>query len=160
MDTLTSPEPEYLPVRTEPTAAAVAMPTPVPALPLGPLCSACQAPAVVHWQRRPTDDEMDELLLAEHERREDVRLHADRQLPPPVFPPMPTAAETTRVVHACGVHAITIEAAALIHASACTAPNEADLPSCDCTPEPWPAAPAVEEEQIWELPGHWVTGGQ
>jgi hypothetical protein len=36
-------------------------------------------------------------------------------------------------------HAIGMDAAALIHAKTCTAPNPATLPGCDCTPEPAPA---------------------
>ncbi|MFI5880806.1 hypothetical protein [Streptomyces sp. NPDC051554] len=158
MDPLTSPEPEYLPIRTE-TATASTGPLALPGLPAGPVCAECMGPAVVHWQRRPTCDELDDILRTEGNRRVQALKLADVQKPAPTFPPLPTAADTTRIVHACATHAITIEAAALIHASFCTAPNEADLPGCDCTPEPWPAAP-VEEEQVWALPDHWVSGGQ
>ncbi|WP_019059950.1 hypothetical protein [Streptomyces prunicolor] len=162
MDPLTPPEPAHFPVPAENALAPVAAttaPMPVPGIPAGRGCSACGAPAKVHWQRRPTCDELDEILRAETNRRVQALKLADVQKPAPVFPPLPNAVDTTRIVHACGAHAISLEAAALIHASCCTAPNEADLPGCDCTPEPRPVAPA-EEEQGWELPAHWVTGGQ
>ncbi|MFE2486053.1 hypothetical protein ACFXGR_22685 [Streptomyces mirabilis] len=132
-------------------------PTPVEPRPTGPLCTACGEPALVHWLRRLTDDELDEHIRIEQERREQALLLADPQLPPPVFPPLPTGEDFTRTVYSCGPHAISMDAAALVHASTCTAPNEADLPGCDCTPEPAPAAPV--EEAAAPLPDHWVTGG-
>lgn len=126
--------------------------------PSGPTCVACSEPAIVHWLRRLTDDELDEVLHVEADRRSEVLRLADPQLPAPVFPPLPTGADFTRTVYACGPHAITMDAAALIHASSCTAPNDADLPGCDCTPEAVPDAP-TEEEPAQALPDHWVTGG-
>ncbi|MFI8535342.1 hypothetical protein ACIGMX_34495 [Streptomyces aquilus] len=112
------------------------------------------------WQRRPTDDELAEIVAAETARREQAVLEADPQLSPPVFGPLPTAADTTRIVLACAAHAITLDGASRVHASSCTAPNDADLPGCDCTPEPLPE-PEPEVEQIEEsrLPAHWVNGG-
>jgi hypothetical protein len=112
----------------------------------------------VNWLRRPTDDELAEVVKAEQDRRDQIRLLADPQLPEPEFGPLPTADGMTRAVYACGPHAIAMDAAALIHASSCTAPNEADLPGCDCTPEPPPVAP-TEETPGPVLPDHWVTGG-
>jgi hypothetical protein len=133
-------------------------PAPVEPLPTGPTCAACPEPAIVHWLRRPTDDELAEVVQAERDRREQALLLADPQLPAPAFGPLPSAEGMTRAVYACGPHAITMDAAALVHASSCTAPNDADLPGCDCTPEPPPDAPP-EEEPVQALPDHWVTGG-
>lgn len=124
----------------------------------GPACTACGEPAIVHWLRRLTDDELDEVRRVESDRRAEVLRLADPQLPAPVFPPLPTGADFTRAVYSCGPHAITMDAAALVHASSCTAPNETDLPGCDCTPEPAPEAP-VEAAPAAPLPDHWVTGG-
>lgn len=143
----------------------VVSPAPVPdtpATPSGPTCAACDSEAVVHWRRRPTDDELAELVAAEQSRREEMLLLADHQLPAPQFGPLPTADGTTRTVYACGRHAITLEAAALIHQSGCTAPNDADLPGCDCTPEALPTAPlaaSAEDEAPSRLPAHWLPGG-
>lgn len=123
----------------------------------GPACVACGETAIVHWLRRLTDDELAEHIRIEQERREQALLLADPQLPAPVFPPLPTGEGFTRTVYSCGPHAITMDAAALVHASSCTAPNEADLPGCDCTPEPPPEAPI--EPAAAPLPDHWVTGG-
>lgn len=130
----------------------------VPPMPSGPFCATCPEPAVVNWQRRPTDDELAEVIAVEQSRREQQILLADPQLPAPEFGPLPTADGMTRTVYACGPHAITMDAAALIHASTCTAPNEDHLPGCDCTPEPHPADPP-EEAPASTLPDHWVTDG-
>lgn len=120
----------------------------------GPSCGACGSPALVHWRRRLTDAEFAHHLHAEKGRREEVLLLADPQLPTPVLPPLPTADDMTRTVYACGPHAIHMDAAALIHQATCTAPNEAHLPDCDCTPE---AQPRDAEEAPVELPAHWQT---
>jgi hypothetical protein len=130
-------------------------------MPSGPVCAACGNEAVVHWRRRPTDAELAELIAAEKSRRAEIRQLADPQLPAPVFPPLPTADGTTRTVYACGPHAITMDTAAHIHRSSCTAPNPKHLPSCDCTPET-PTGPdpeADDEAPDSRLPAHWVTGG-
>ncbi|NUP39514.1 MAG: hypothetical protein HOY76_21505 [Streptomyces sp.] len=134
----------------------------VPAVPSGPVCAACASEAVVHWQRRPTDDELAELVAAEQSRREQVLRLADPQLPKPEFGPLPTGDGMTRTVYSCGPHAITMDAAALTHQSSCTAPNDADLPGCDCTPEALPEAgpDPIEETAASRLPAHWVTGGE
>ncbi|MCI3277644.1 hypothetical protein [Streptomyces cylindrosporus] len=147
-------------------------PTPAPpAMPSGPVCAACGEPAVVHWQRRPTDDELAELVAAEQSRRDERLLLADPQLPAPQFGPLPTAGDTTRIVHACAEHAIGLEAAALIHQATCTAPaagprdklrvDADEVPVCDCTPEhraePAELLPQVQAPS--RLPAHWVSGG-
>jgi len=154
------------PVPSGPTTEQHPAPAPAApalAMPSGPVCAACGDEAVVHWRRRPTDAELAELVAAEKSRRAEILQLADPQLPPPVFPPLPTADGMTRTVYACGPHAITRDAAALVHRSSCTAPNEAHLPGCDCTPEPHPqAAPARAEGQEpapSRLPAHWQTGG-
>lgn len=133
-------------------------PAPVEPLPAGPRCTACGEPALVHWLRRPTDEELAEVVAAEQDRREQIRLLADPQLPAPGFRPPPTADDTTRIVFACGPHAITLDGASLTHASSCTAPNDADLPDCDCTPETPPKAPP-EEPPAMALPDHWLPAG-
>jgi hypothetical protein len=137
---------------------------PAPAAPQspGPVCAACGGEAVVHWQRRPTDDELAEVVAVEKDRRAEIRLLADRQMAAPEFGPLPTADGMTRTVYACGAHAIVLEAASRTHLSSCTAPNDADLPGCDCTPEPLPERPLEpddEEPAASRLPAHWVTGG-
>jgi hypothetical protein len=149
-----TPSPDFPEVDQPP-----APPTP-PAVPSGPTCTACSSDAVVHWQRRPTTEELAEVVQAEKDRREQLLLLADPQLPAPEFGPLPTADGTTRTVYACGPHAITMDAAALIHTSGCTAPNNADLPGCDCTPEPPPQAPADDDQAPSRLPAHWQPEGQ
>lgn len=129
-----------------------------PPAPVGPACTLCAAPAVVHWLRRPTDTELDEVIAVEQGRRDSLLLLADPQQPVPEFPPLPTSENMTRTVYACAEHAITLDGAARIHDSTCTAPNEADLPGCDCTPEHPPQDPEPEPETS-RLPEHWTTGG-
>jgi hypothetical protein len=117
----------------------------------------------VHWRRRPTDDELAELVAAERVRRDELLLLADPRLPAPQFGPLPTAEGVTRTVYACGPHAITLEAASRTHQSSCTAPNDADLPDCDCTPEALPesaATTSAESEAPSRLPAHWLPGGE
>jgi hypothetical protein len=133
----------------------------VPAAPTGPVCAACGAEAVAHWLRRLTDDELAAHVALEQAKRDERLLLADPQLPAPDFGPLPAASECTAPVFACGPHAISLDAAALVHAKTCTAPQETDLPSCDCTPEPAPepepAATATPARS--RLPEHWTTGG-
>jgi hypothetical protein len=132
-------------------------PTDVPAPRFGPACTLCGAPPpLVSWQRRLTDAELADhhgVLDAQHEER---LLLADPQLPPPVQSPLPPADDCTRIVHACYPHVITQDAAARIHQATCTAPDEADLPGCNCTPEPLPA-PEPAPEQPAQPPG-WGNG--
>jgi hypothetical protein len=60
----------------------------------------------------------------------------------------------TRTVYACVAHAITLAAAALVHASNCAAPHA----DCDCTPEPAVPPPAPEPAPARTLPDTWITG--
>ncbi|MEW2301983.1 hypothetical protein AB0958_18750 [Streptomyces sp. NPDC006655] len=130
------------------------MATPTP--PSRKPCAACDEDAVVNWLRRPTEAEVAEVVAVEEERRAELRRLADKQLPPPEFGPLPTADGMTRTVLACAKHAITLDAAALIHQSTCTAPDPAVLPGCNCTPEGVePETPPVTTD---DLPDHWVTG--
>ncbi|MEU2426904.1 hypothetical protein ABZ619_38830 [Streptomyces sp. NPDC007851] len=119
-------------------------------------CAACDQDAVVNWLRRLTDAEVAEVVAVEEERRAEILRHADQQLPPPEFGPLPTGDGMTRTVLACAQHAITLDAAALVHQKTCTAPDPAVLPGCNCTPEASQpeAPPAVPDD----LPDHWVTG--
>lgn len=136
-------------------------PTSPPPMPSGPACTNCGEPAVVNWRRRLTADELAEHVRAEQDRRDQALLLADPQLPPPVFPPLPTGDDDTRTVYACAGHAITMDGAALIHASSCTAPNEAGMHGCDCAPEPHPdpAPEPAEDPMTARLPAHWLRGG-
>lgn len=58
----------------------------------------------------------------------------------------------TDTVYGCITHAITLEAAALVHQAACPAPSPALLPTCGCTPEP---APPVSNPVPPPLPAGW-----
>jgi hypothetical protein len=129
----------------------MATPTPDPALditPAGPASAACGVPAVVHWQRRLTADEIAVQQQIEQDRRDQATLLADPQLPAPDFPPMPDFLDATTIVPACAQHSISIDAATLIHQATCGAP-----PVCDCTPEPIP--PSDPEPTGPELPPGW-----
>lgn len=126
---------------------------PVPVAPGGPACGLCGDPAVVHWQRRLTPDEVAAAQQLEQERRDEAAPLADPQLPPPDFGPLPDCADWTRIVHGCTQHAIGLDAATLIHRAGCTAPDAADLPGCNCTPEPAPEPPAEPEPA--PLPAGW-----
>lgn len=114
----------------------------------------CTDKPLVHWQRRLTDAE----VAAEHAREQGKRdarmLLRDTQKPAPDFGPLPDPASYSYLVHACGQHAIGMEAAALIHAGDCAGPDSPALPDCGCTPEA-PSAPAPRVEQ--ELPAHWIS---
>jgi hypothetical protein len=131
-------------------------PQPAPTPP-GPTCAACGGRALVNWQRRLTDTELAAHQAAEQERRDQLVQLADPQQPAPVFGPLPQAEDCTRIVHACGPHAITRDAAALVHQKTCTAPNPEHLPECDCTPEQLPTVAAAENEPGPELPDHWIA---
>lgn len=65
----------------------------------------------------------------------------------------PTSVEA---VFACTDHAITLDLAALVHQPTCTAPNLANLPLCDCTPEPAPAPEPLMQDVRANLPASWV----
>ncbi|MEV5944433.1 hypothetical protein [Streptomyces sp. NPDC051994] len=107
----------------------------------------------MHWQRRLTDSEFADYLHAEQTRREQIILLSDPQLPPPDLGPLPTEADCTRAVNACINHAISQDAASLVHAKNCTAPDSAKLPGCNCTPEPTPTPEPEPEPQ--QLPPGW-----
>lgn len=134
------------------------MATPTPAPPLGPLCAACGDGAVVNWQRRPTADEVTAIVAVEVERRQQLLLLADPQLPPPEFGPLPAGDGMTRTVYACAQHAITLDGAARIHEATCTAPNPDDLPGCNCSPET-PAPEPLDNGPRVQLPDHWLPSG-
>jgi hypothetical protein len=116
--------------------------------PPGPTCSACSAPAAVHWQRRLTDEEIARQQAIEQDRRREVVLLADPAKPAPLFPPMPDFLDATAVVFACAQHSISLDAASLIHQSACAAP-----PKCTCTPEAQPESEPQPEPPA--LPPGW-----
>ena len=132
-------------------------PADAPPTPSGPVCTLCGDTALVSWQRRLTDDELAEFNTLEQGRHDERLLLADPDLPPPVMPPLSTGDDCRRAVYACYHHAITQDAAAHTHLSSCTAPNEADLPGCDCTPEPLPEPTPLPEPPA--LPPGWGPGG-
>jgi hypothetical protein len=101
----------------------------------------------VNWQRRPTQTEVSAVIETETERRTELLILADPQLPRPQFGPLPTGDGMTRAVYG----------AAHLHESNCTAPNEADLPGCNCTPAA-PEQEAAEPASSVQLPDHWITG--
>lgn len=119
-----------------------------------PSCVLCGDAATVHWQRRLLPDEIAVQQQIEQERRNEIALLADPQLPAPVFPLLPDCTDWTAVVYTCHAHAIHGHdgAAARIHQGTCTAPDAGDLPGCNCTPEPLP-----EPEQLApvQLPPGW-----
>jgi hypothetical protein len=57
-------------------------------------------------------------------------------------------------VYGCAAHGIALELAPFVHQSTCTAPNVANLPSCDCTPEPLTQTPPVQPDAP-ALPAGW-----
>ncbi|WP_052390409.1 hypothetical protein [Streptomyces sp. NRRL B-24484] len=64
----------------------------------------------------------------------------------------------TDAVYACGPHAITLDAAALVHQADCPAPDPAVLPECGCSPEPAPPpTPVPGAEPTTALPTGWVV---
>lgn len=134
------------------------MTSPADITPTGPSCAACGEPAIVQWRRRLTDTELAAHIALEQERRDQRRLLADPQLPPPDFGPLPQTGECTTPVFACRPHAIGMDAAALIHEAHCGAPfvgrTGALMYGCDCTPEPHPKDPEPEPEAP-PLPDHW-----
>ncbi|ANZ14446.1 hypothetical protein O1L44_00455 [Streptomyces noursei] len=101
----------------------------------GPTCGACGARAAVQWQRRLTDTEFAAHLALEEARRDERLRLADSQQPAPGLGPMPTPGECVTPVFGCAAHAITADAAALVHQKTCAAPDPAHLPGCNCTPE-------------------------
>lgn len=129
-------------------------PDPAPAITGGgPACTLCGADAVVNWQRRLTEAEVAEAQGIEQDRRQERLLLADPQLPPLDFGPLPDCADWTHAVYGCDQHGINKPAASHVHQATCTAPQVANLPGCDCTPEPHPQAPPEPEPVV--LPAGW-----
>jgi hypothetical protein len=126
-----------------------------PAPATGPVCPVCGIPAVVNWTRRLTDDEMTALLAREQQMRDQILVAAPPDQPPN-FGPLPTQADSTQIVFACAEHAIAMDRAALVHQNTCTAPNPANLPTCDCTPEPPPPPSDTPQVVKMGLPDHWA----
>lgn len=65
--------------------------------------------------------------------------------------------EHTEVVHACPNHTITLALGSRIHAAQCSAPNPADLPGCDCSPEEQPTPEPNQPDTVtlatgWTIP--------
>ncbi|MGK5728935.1 hypothetical protein [Streptomyces sp. URMC 124] len=139
------------------TTSSHAVPASEPPPLSGPACQLCGAPAVVHWQRRLTKEEFTAHLTWEQERRDRARELADPQYPAPDFGPLPTPQECTTSVFACAAHAITLDAAALVHRDTCTAPSPSGLTGCDCTPES-PPAREPEPGASGGLPPAWSSG--
>lgn len=59
-------------------------------------------------------------------------------------------------VYGCGQHAITLDAAALVHQPECPAPDPGHLPACGCTPEPAEPVTAPGQDVI-TLPTGWTV---
>lgn len=59
-------------------------------------------------------------------------------------------------VYACGQHAITLDAAALVHQPACPAPDVALLPTCGCTPEQPESVVTLPGQDVITLPTGWA----
>jgi len=78
---------------------------------LGCSLPGCPAAPLVQWQRRPTEAELAALVEVEQSKRDAVLAAADAEEPGPVFGPLPTAADTTIAVYACGPHAISMDLA-------------------------------------------------
>ncbi|SHL75412.1 hypothetical protein [Streptomyces yunnanensis] len=121
--------------------------------PAGPTCNACGGRAAVQWQRRLTDTEFAAHLALEQQRRDERLRLADPQQPVADFGPLPTPADCVTPVFGCATHAITADAAALVHQKTCSAPDPARLPGCNCTPEPAPQ-PTPDPEPA-PLPPGW-----
>lgn len=131
---------------------------PDPSTPTCNLLQGCTALPAAQWSRRLTDVEFATVTTAELARRDAILLLADPSLPPPQFGPMPTPEDCVHAVWACSAHAITVNAAAHVHAKDCVAPDLTTLPTCNCTPEPIPIVqpgiiPAtVTLETGWTVP--------
>lgn len=113
---------------------------PDPLAPTPETCHAdeCSADEQGHWQRRLTEAEI---------AAETAAYEADGKVAPQPH-------EFTYLVHACGDHCISIDAATLIHQADCPGPNSSILPDCGCTPEKPPERPAFVPPA---LPAHWVA---
>lgn len=134
----------------------MSVPAPVasPRLYVGPACDRCGQAAQVQWQRRLTQAELDTEVARVNTLRAEKLAEQDPENPI-VFGPLPTLADSTRAVFACGPHAIDQESAGLIHQATCTGPHgdQQPHPKCTCTPEP---AKPREATPAPELPAHWT----
>ncbi len=139
---MTTPAPEQPPLSPSPTP--------------GCSCAGCPASPLVQWQRRPTFRELSAVVAAEQSRRDEILATTDPDQPAPVFGPLPGEQDTTIAVFGCGPHAISMDLAALVHASDCTAPDPGLLPGCNCTPETAPEPEPLHGEPL-ALPDHWLT---
>jgi hypothetical protein len=97
----------------------------------------CDQNAALQWTRRPTEAELETIVAAEEQRRADL-LAISEPNNPPNFPTLPTAADTTVPAYGCVTHEVSGDLSVRVHQASCTAPNPANLPGCDCTPEPAP----------------------
>lgn len=114
----------------------------------------CSQSLVAQWQRRPAQAEVDDQAAADLAARNAARTAVGLEpLAATDFAPADPAA-STRAVHSCADHAITMTLAQHVHQETCTAPTAA-LPSCGCTPEPLPA-PASAPPTV-TLPTGWVV---
>lgn len=95
-------------------------------------CGACGGTALVVWQRRAKPEELAAI----------PRAHGGPNQ------------EAVSAVYACGSHAISAELGSLIHQPTCSGPSSAQLPACDCTPEPLPV-PTVPEPVPPAMPDGW-----
>lgn len=133
---------------------AQSMPAPGPRP--GPACHAtgCTEHPLVQWQRRLTEDELAQELAIIQGRRDQAYALRDVEQPWIDPGPLPTGDDYTRTVHACGPHAIHMDAATQIHAADCAGPDSGTLPDCGCEPEPHPE-PVPMPEPVY--PDHWAT---
>lgn len=114
----------------------------------------CTADSLVHWQRRLTPAEVDVEHAREQAKRAGWLELRDIAQPAPDYGPLPDASTYSYLVHACGDHAIGMDAAALVHQADCPGPDSERLPECGCDPEPLPTLSATPEQQ---LPAHWAA---
>ncbi|MFE2352201.1 hypothetical protein [Kitasatospora cineracea] len=123
---------------------------------MSPTCwrPGCPAPLVAQWQRRPTQAELDDQAAAALAARTAALAAAGLDPAAAAAIPAPTPSTSTRAVHACADHAITMDLAQHVHQDTCTAPGSA-LPSCSCTPEPLPVPPSAPPTTT--LPTGWVV---
>lgn len=139
---------------TLPAEAAPAVALPPARLACG--ATGCPSTGVVQWRRRLTDAEFAEVVADEESRREQVLLLADPELPAPTFGPLPVLSDCVRAVYACGPHAITLAAGALVHQATCSAPDPTHTPACSCTPEA-PSETGAPTDPTITLPTGWIV---
>jgi hypothetical protein len=124
---------------------------PAVTMPPAAICGLCGGAPAVQWRRRLTAGELTAYIATVQATRDRQTASAD-PAHPPTFGPLPTSDDVVRAVYACMQHPISADLAALVHASACTAPVAATLPACGCTPEP---APPPDPASSPTLPPSW-----